>query len=157
MKKLNFIFVLVAICFLSFRCEKEKEGTNPSPEVITIKHGTSFGMCAGYCMKSIKVIPNVISFTASGRDVETRNCNKVINLEQYNALLKKINIDDFNKLPSTIGCPDCADGGAEWIEITSHGKTNKVTFEYHNEPETVKPYIEELRKIQKSFEECVQE
>ena len=44
-----------------------------------------------------------------------------------------------------IGCPDCADGGAEWIEITSGETSHKVTFEYNKSPDVFKSYIEILR------------
>jgi hypothetical protein len=58
-----------------------------------------------------------------------------------------LNINDFFDLPTTIGCPDCADGGAEWIEIELvDGGKHKVTFEYRHEPEKVKDYIIKLRE-----------
>ena len=38
-------------------------------------------------------------------------------------------MDSFFILEERIGCPDCADGGSEWIEILANNKTYKVTFE----------------------------
>jgi hypothetical protein len=60
----------------------------------------------------------------------------------------------FVNLPKTIGCPDCADGGAEWIEIISGsgGKSQKVTFEYMNEPAKLKDLASGLRTILESFD-----
>ena len=39
-------------------------------------------------------------------------------------------MDSFFILDERIGCPDCADGGSEWIEIGTKNKIYKVTFEY---------------------------
>ena len=51
-------------------------------------------------------------------------------------------------MPETIGCPDCADGGAEWIEIKlANGEKHKVTFEYMNAPSAFKNYISGLRGL----------
>jgi len=62
--------------------------------------------------------------------------------------INSINTTSFFKLPETIGCPDCADGGAEWLEIILlNGKKHKVTFEYRNEPTQLKNQIIKLREI----------
>lgn len=59
-----------------------------------------------------------------------------------------LNTNGFLALPTTIGCPDCADGGAEWLEIElKNGIKHKVTFEYNNEPSLLKDYILKLREM----------
>ena len=58
----------------------------------------------------------------------------------------------FRNLEEVIGCPDCADGGAEWIEITTKDLNHKVTFEYNNEPEEMQDYIEILREFIKKYD-----
>ena len=45
---------------------------------------------------------------------------KLQSLADYNAI---------KDLPERIGCPDCADGGAEWLELSRSNETKRVTFE----------------------------
>lgn len=41
----------------------------------------------------------------------------------------------LTKSNEVFGCPDCADGGSEWIELQSQsGASRKIVFEYHRYP-----------------------
>lgn len=54
---------------------------------------------------------------------------------QWETLVKNIDYNTFRKLPAVVGCPDCADGGAEWLEVRlTDGTLHKVTYEYGIEP-----------------------
>ena len=35
--------------------------------------------------------------------------------DDWNGILNEINLKEFYSLKDFYGCPDCADGGAEWI------------------------------------------
>jgi len=124
-------------------------------EIIQIKYGTSFGECTGYCkhdlvMKSNAVIYNCSSWNAS---IQPITHTDFLNAATWDGLKISLNTKDFFNLPSTIGCPDCADGGAEWLEINlKNGNTHKVTFEYNNEPALLKNYILKLREMLSSNE-----
>ena len=72
--------------------------------------------------------------------------------EEWDSLTHLIDPDAFLALDSVIGCPDCADGGAEWIEIEYGDQSHKVSFEYLNAPEVTDPYIDSLRNYLASFE-----
>jgi len=50
------------------------------------------------------------------------------------------------------GCPDCADGGAEWVEISFDTLKHRVTFEFLNEPEELTPIVSALRELMLDFE-----
>jgi hypothetical protein len=69
----------------------------------------------------------------------------------YNRLMQVVNQDitEFWNLPDRIGCPDCTDGGAEWIKIEKDGKTKKVVFEYRNDVEPIKNMQFVLRELAK--------
>jgi len=58
-------------------------------------------------------------------------------------LTNSINIKSFYTLPHTIGCPDCTDGGGEWIEVVCSLSSYKVTFDPMNHCDDV----EKLLKI----------
>jgi hypothetical protein len=67
--------------------------------------------------------------------------------EKLESIQKMINIEDFFKLNEIYGCPDCADGGTEWIEIiTADKKTKKVTFEFGKNVPEIEKLINLLRK-----------
>ncbi len=146
------IFRLFLILLLT-GCEKNN---NLSSEIEYVKYGTSFGECIGYCANDITINSQEIDFHKNGWDTQgllpeisdTEN----INSTYWTELIEKINIDAFLSLDSIIGCPDCADGGAEWIEIKSKEKTYKVIFEYRNEPDETKDYIGYLRTYLNAFQ-----
>ncbi len=131
-------------------CDKEQlaqEGT--------IKYGTSFGMCVGFCRNEITISQNNVTLVRRKNATnESKTCTQSLSSEQRQQLINKIDLPRFFVLEERYGCPDCADGGAEWIEIEQDGKKHKVTFEYRREPEAVKAYIEDLRQQMSSFTDC---
>jgi hypothetical protein len=46
---------------------------------------------------------------------------------------------------NVIGCPDCADGGGEWIEVSVAGESHRVTFDNGANIEAIQPLIELMR------------
>lgn len=121
----------------------------------TIKYGTSFGMCIGFCQNEITISQsNVNLVRRKNVSNESKTCSKGFSAEQRQQLISKIDLPRFFILDERYGCPDCADGGAEWIEIEQDGKKHKITFEYHREPDAVKAYIDDLRQQMTSFTDC---
>jgi hypothetical protein len=162
MKK--FIPSLILILFI-YSCEKE----DVNSEIKQIKYGTSFGMCSGYCKNDILLQPGSITYNHAGWDNTVNPITKteilsenewdsyvsgvnitntqILSDTEWNSYVSRLNIKNFFKLPETIGCPDCADGGAEWIEVELvSGEIHKVTFEYMQEPESLSDYLVDLRK-----------
>ena len=72
--------------------------------------------------------------------------------EEWKSPAHLIDPDAFLAPDPVFGCPYCADGGAEWIEIVYDDQTHKVTFDYLNAPEVVEPCIDSLRNCPASFE-----
>lgn len=124
--------------------------------IVRIEYGTSFGECLGYCIHYITMEESLITYTRDGwgPDIEKENCTEVLADTTWNSIRKAIDTALFFDLPETIGCPDCADGGAEWIEIVmGNGRLHKVTFEYRNEPEALE-YVYTLRQLLTKENEC---
>ncbi len=87
--------------------------------------------------------------------IETVTCSEVLEDSDWNSFLTEIDVNSFFSMPETIGCPDCADGGAEWIEIKlANGEKHKVTFEYMNAPSAFKNYISGLRGLLEESQHC---
>jgi len=157
MKKVYiYIFLIITITF-NFSCEELDEASLvDSPEIVSIAYGTSFGECQGYCDKRIEIKGTELNFKAAGWYNGTKlpdiNLTSTLELEEWEKLINKIDFVIFRNLEEVIGCPDCTDGGAEWIEITTNNLIHRVTFEFNNKPEEVQDYIDELINIMAEFE-----
>jgi hypothetical protein len=74
---------------------------------------------------------------------------------QWDQIITDIDVETFFGLPETLGCPDCADGGAEWVEIElRNGEKHRVTFEYHNEPSDLLFPVAKLRELLEALISC---
>ncbi|MEJ2884291.1 hypothetical protein [Pedobacter sp. GR22-6] len=119
-----------------------------------ITHGSSFGHCQGMCNKELKLYPKKTEFKtwSNGPGISQLEKGVATTGKDYEAILAKIDVKKFKRLKNTYGCPDCADGGAEWISLKMGFSTKKVTFEFGNPPEELKSINDDLRKVQESFE-----
>jgi len=155
MKKGNYLTKLLYSLFLiviANSCTKEE-----SEKLVKLNYGTSFGMCVGYCKKSMSLEAGSITYNRSGwiNTIEPITCKEELENSNWIFINKQLDITEFLKLQETIGCPDCADGGAEWIEIEAlNGNKHKVTFEYMHEPPEMKGYIDKLRELAGKSEHC---
>lgn len=157
MRKINIaLLTIFSILFFSnFQCEEEMK--NEPGQVTYLSYGTSFGECLGYCKKEI-VVSGGITFTKSGWNVvgllPDSSCSIVFVRDPLPDYLDDIDLDIFLAMDETIGCPDCADGGAEWLELGFEDEVKRVTFEYMNEPDAFKDIIPALREAMAQFNDC---
>lgn len=150
-----FLLISITIVFGTYGCS-DNENPENLKGIQEISYGTSFGECLGYCRKSITVKPSEIEFTKKGWDLDGQlpdsSFQQSLTQAEWSALIERIEWDTFLALEPVIGCPDCADGGAEWVEIVGEEGPYKVTFEYHNAPAAMQPYIDSLRNYMELFE-----
>jgi len=142
----NWIFGIILIVGLFSSCSSEPI----SSEITQVKYGTSFGECIGYCKHDLLLKPSIAiyNFSSWNATLIPETYTETINDTTWDSVTSNLNIQDFFELPEIIGCPDCADGGAEWIEIElSNGNIHKVTFEYNNEPTLLKNTVVVLRDL----------
>ena len=157
------IFKLAIIIFsilLFFSCDEvEDVSLTYNSDIISIEYGTSSGECLGYCIRSIEITGTYVEFEASGWTITDNlpdiNISGDISIEDWENLVNKIDFVVFRNLEEVIGCPDCTDGGVEWIEITTSELSHKVIFEYFNEPEEVQNYIDDLRNLMEQYVERI--
>ena len=142
---------LFAITLIFLSCDKENV-----KNIESIGYGSSFGMCVGYCKNSLSISNEKVIFEKSknGSSPDTKTCTSVISVAEVNAIKASIDVNKLQSLPEIIGCPDCADGGAEWVSITTDGKTRKVVFEYGRAPEALAEAVVKLRVIKETFKDC---
>lgn len=151
MRNLFSIFLIIIITLNFSSCEKDG-----IENVEAINYGTSFGICVGYCVNNLSISGDKVVFTKSknGQTPDTKTCNSTIATADLAVIKNSLDEDKIAKLPATIGCPDCADGGAEWVSITTNGKTYKVVFEYGKAPAELVIAVTKLREIKETFKNC---
>ena len=130
-------------------------------EVVEIKTGSFFGMCSGYCLSELTITESQADYNIYGWDendpvylpVEISDSVDSFVWEDLNT---EFNFELFMNFDSIIGCPDCADGGAEWFEIVTSDTVKRITIEYGDSLNGLDSYINLLRTIRQSFEEIQQ-
>ena len=104
---------------------------NPEDSV-QINSGTTFGECLGYCSFSLELDDGFASFTATGWDLNgvlpDLFIDESLSDNSWQYLLELIDFEYFQSLDDVYGCPDCDDGGAEYIEIIYNGISKQITF-----------------------------
>jgi len=151
MKKKLFLALAVCSILLIANCKKGKIN-----KLNSISYGTSFGMCAGYCSQFIVITDSKLTFSKSknGSMPETKTCSKTISETEVNTIKNLLNVSQVSNLPEVIGCPDCADGGAEWISVTADGKTYKITYDYGKAPKELEAAVARLKILKDGFKDC---
>jgi len=66
-------------------------------------------------------------------------------------LISLVDSKGFRALDDSIGCQDCADGGAEWIQINWPDINKRVTFENGQLIKGFEGLINELRKLREQY------
>ncbi|TSJ42337.1 hypothetical protein [Fluviicola chungangensis] len=147
-----FLFITLFASFL-FSCNTTKP-VAPDNTIISITHGTNFGHCRGYCRKEVVFSEDQIVYFESSVD-STRNPVKTEKFDNSSAKWKsiadKIDWNTFKNLEESYGCPDCADGGSEYIEIKTTNGTKRVTIEFNKENPELEPLLTELRTQRKTL------
>lgn len=128
-------FLFAVVFFLLIGAISSCSASKDSNSVTYIKHGSSFGMCHGYCFnettftKSEKIAFSKAYGRTNPDEFPDKSDTTLLEEALWNELINSFEVDSFFILEERIGCPDCADGGSEWIEICANNKTYKVTFE----------------------------
>ena len=108
-----------------------------SANVLGLRSGTSFGMCAGYCVTELIVEEASVRFNETAwptlSNLPPRSRTVALTQEERAHLQSLIDVTELERLEGVHGCPDCADGGAEWIELRTTDDTIRVTFEFGRE------------------------
>lgn len=121
---------------------------------LVIRGGTSFGMCMGHCVTELTIDEAEVVFTETSRDpgrFPTRTRTAELTPREWAELAALADPGDFEGLAPTLGCPDCADGGAEWVEVEHQGERRRVTFEYGSHVPQVGALVERIREIRARF------
>ncbi len=137
------------LCLCSCGGDKIVEPVQDVP--VAIKSGTFFGACTGYCLTETSINPSTISYVEwsyDSRKFPDRTRMVPITQQEWHRLVELARMDVLVKLDSVIGCPDCLNGGGEWIEVQSAGRTKRIVFERGAIIEPIKDLIGGLHEVQ---------
>lgn len=159
--KMQLVLLMILSTLFFTNCEKASELTDTQANMsdYIVNYGTSFGMCVGPCRKEMNFLNNEVSFTVfytEGRGATggtPKTYKETLDATLQTSILKSIDYESFKKLNEIIGCPDCADGGAEWVEIVKVDSKHKVTFEFGKAPKEIESLVTILREKKVYFEE----
>jgi hypothetical protein len=150
---------LILILFVfAFACRWERIIVDLPPNTepdTTIKSGTSFGECLGYCRSELEIKVTGVTFTRSGWNINEYPPMSVwqeMSRDEWQKLVQLIDQKTIAEMDDIYGCPDCADGGAEWIEVIQDDFSKKVTFEFGTTLEPIQPLLDEVRQIRAQLE-----
>jgi len=138
-------YLLPAVILFLSSCSNDAVYKN----IRQLSYGTSFGECIGFCTHQVALKTNKATFTCYSYypTQQTLTSTDSIKGSAVDSIYS-LDTTAFFNLPETIGCPDCADGGAEWLEVElTNGTKHKVTFEYQHEPASLKNQILKLREV----------
>ena len=123
-------FILLS---LMLACSRNHTPTSSELELPAIKYGTFFGECLGYCKTELDIENSIATLVVSGwqpNEYPDKTETRQLSNSEWTDLTQALNWSKFKKQQEVIGCPDCTDGGAEWISVKFGEETKKVTFEY---------------------------
>jgi hypothetical protein len=75
--------------------------------------------------------------------IETSKINK----NYWQKMINSIDIKAFYMLPHILGCPDCLDGGAEWLTIGTKDNEWNVEFDYGSDTVSTKKLLSIINQI----------
>ncbi len=117
---------------------------------------TSFGMCIGYCSTRLEISQNeavLIRQARGGRgnpnNLPDQRIAAPITSAEWEEIAALASATPLDTLPEVIGCPDCADGGAESLAIVRDGQgaPRTITFDFNGEVAGAGPLLERIRTI----------
>ena len=143
MKKVSFALILalgLAAC-----------ASGPSLNSVTrVVSTTSFGMCVGYCTTRLEITEGQAVLIRDGRggrggaELPDQIFTATLTPAEWQELSRLAAATDLSGLPATIGCPDCADGGAETLSINGATPT---TFDFGATINEAQPLLNRVRAL----------
>jgi hypothetical protein len=121
-------------------------------EIRQIVSTTSFGMCAGYCSTRLEISEGQAVLVRNGHgrgvpDLPEQRFQSVLTPAEWQEIATLAAQTNLSALPETIGCPDCADGGAESIAVAGAGAPRTVTFDYNASIGLAQPLLDRVRAL----------
>ena len=128
--------------------------THPSETPVAFVHSVSFGFClpSSYCTSRLELSEDEAVLTYVSREAGSIVRRQAVDAALWRTVTSALQPAALRSLPGTVGCPDCADGGTERIEVTfDDGQTAAVSFEYRARVDGIDALAVALREVRESF------
>lgn len=128
--------------------------TGPS-DPVAITHTVSFGFClpTAYCSSRLELSQGEAVLTYESRERAPVVQRRPLADAQWTRVSEALDETGLRALPDVVGCPDCADGGAESLRVAfGDGQTEAVTFEFGADVAGIQALVDVLREIRLSFD-----
>jgi hypothetical protein len=128
--------------------------TGASTEPVAFTHTVSFGFCleASYCTSRLELSPQEAVLTYESRLRSPFVQRHALDAAAWKKVSDALDPAALHALPDVVGCPDCADGGAEAVTVVfADGQSDTVTFEYLQDVRGIQAVASALREIRQSF------
>jgi hypothetical protein len=134
--------------------------TTPAPDpsgIVSVETGTFYGECVEYCWTELVVRPSTTTLVSSAWKNKPPQLTerRELSAAAWSKLVGMVDKATFLALPEVIGCPDCTDGGGEWIEIDFGSTKKRVTFEANAAVPELDGLTAELRPVRKELSAAV--
>ena len=119
--------------------------------------GWSFGHCVGYCVADLVIDGGDVSLTGrdpAGGPVLFSNRGS-LTPEGRTRLAEALATLGSASLDPVYGCPDCADGGAVYLDLARDGVVEHVVMEFDDPPEMLAELHAVAMSVSDSLETCV--
>lgn len=123
--------------------------TTPSGAISLIGSTTSFGFCApsSYCTTRLEARADGALYVAESRNLPARQARISLSSAEWQGLVNALDETRLRALPAVVGCPDCADGGAETLTAVVNGRSTTVTFEYGRDLPGLEALLRRVRAL----------
>lgn len=125
----------------------------PPASVTRVVSTTSFGMCVGYCSTRLEISEGqavLIRDSRGGRGgavLPEQRFNTPLTPAEWQDIQTLAAATDLTTVPDTVGCPDCADGGAEGLTIESPSGAESVSLEFRAALPAAQPLLDRVRAL----------
>lgn len=132
-------------------------GQSGAGDVRQVVSTTSFGMCMGYCKTRLELSQSGAVLVrepwgrgaASGLPVQ--RIEAPLSAPEWGEIARLAADARIDGLAETLGCPDCADGGAESLTIVDGDGAKTITFDFGAAIAEAQPLLDRVRAIREKM------
>jgi hypothetical protein len=107
----------------------------PAAGITIIGFGTSFGMCAGFCEQTLSIDGSDVELIAADRGDDELITTRGVLTDAARARLRSAAASiDPASVVEVIGCPDCADGGAAFLDLALPARHVRSSYDFGGPP-----------------------
>lgn len=142
---------VVSLSLLLAGCQEEGQAAADEQTLVRVVSTTSFGMCVGYCSTRLEITESEAVLTRQGRggrgavELPDDVIRASFDVGEWTEIKRLAAEAKFEGLGPVIGCPDCADGGAESLTVETSDGIASVSFEYGAKVEGLSGLLEKVR------------